>query len=103
MLAWARAWEHRDLPAYFGSYVRDFTPGGGVSHAAWVAQRKALISDKRDIRIDVRDLHIRIDGKNAVAHFRQIYTSGNLHFNSLKTLRLVRYGNRWYITREIVG
>ena len=101
--AWAHAWQSRDLHAYFGSYTHDFTPGGGVGHAAWVAQRKARISDKRGITVDVEHLRVQVDGDRATARFRQIYSAGSLHFNSPKTLRLHRVGSRWLIVQETVG
>ena len=101
--SWAHAWQSRDLHAYFSSYTHDFTPGGGVGHAAWVAQRKARISDKRGITVDVEHLRVQVDGDRATAHFRQIYSAGSLHFNSPKTLRLHRFGSRWLIVQESVG
>ena len=103
VLAWAHAWQSRDLQAYFGSYTHDFKPGGGVGHAAWVAQRKARIGDKHQIKVAVEQLRVEVDGDRAVAHFRQLYSAGNLHFNSLKTLRLRRFGQHWLIVQESVG
>ncbi|MDE2105734.1 MAG: tetratricopeptide repeat protein [Patescibacteria group bacterium] len=100
---WAHAWQSRDLSRYFASYLPGYTPDAHQTHAAWVARRTLLIKDKRRIRIEVRDLHVKIDADRAIARFRQIYTSGPLHFDGMKTLHLVRRGKRWYISEERVG
>ncbi|OIQ84465.1 beta-barrel assembly-enhancing protease [mine drainage metagenome] len=102
VLAWAHAWQSRDLHEYFASYAHDFAPGG-LSHAAWMAQRKARIADKRHITVEVDQLRVQVDGDRATARFRQLYSAGSLHFNSPKTLRLRRVGAHWLIVQETVG
>jgi regulator of sirC expression with transglutaminase-like and TPR domain len=100
--SWARAWAAKDLDGYFAAYASSYAPAG-QSHGAWAAQRKARIAGKGRINVGVEHLEIHVDGDQASAHFRQIYTSGALKFNSPKTLKLERKHGHWVIVDETVG
>ncbi len=101
--AWAQAWASKNLNAYFGSYAQNFDTPGNEPRSAWMAQRKARISDKAKITVDVKHLQVKVDGDKATARFRQIYTAGPLNFDSPKTLQFQRVHGRWLIVQEIVA
>ena len=101
--AWAHAWASKNLSAYFDSYAPNFQTPGNESRKVWMAQRKARIGDKAKITVDVKHLQVKIHGDKATAHFRQIYTSGALNFDSPKTLEFQRVHGRWLIVQEIVA
>ncbi len=101
--AWAQAWSSKRMSDYLGAYSPDFTPAGGQARGAWEADRRARIVPRQRIQVDISDLDVSIDGERATARFRQVYASDALSVTSLKTLAMVRNGNRWLITRESTG
>lgn len=100
---WAAAWQSKNLPAYFAAYAPDFKPEKGLSLAAWKEQRRARITDKAKITVQVHDLKVQVDGDRATARFRQHYVAGALDFDGNKTLQMQRENGKWLIVREIVG
>lgn len=99
---WASAWSARDLAGYLGSYAPDFTPAGGMSNAAWQAERKSRIAGKREIKVLVQQPMVRIEGNQATVKFIQDYSSGQLKSSDVKELVLTRQGERWLIRQERV-
>jgi tetratricopeptide (TPR) repeat protein len=101
--AWASAWSRRDLPAYVAAYTADFAGQSG-SHKAWEQERRDRIVPRRQIKVDVVDLRVSVNGDQATARFRQVYASDTLSTSSRKTLTLVRSGQgKWMIKQEAVG
>ncbi len=100
---WAQAWSSKNLPGYFAAYAPNFQPEKGLSLAAWKEQRRRLIGDKKDISVVVKNLAVKVDGNTATARFRQIYSSGDIHFDGPKTLRFQHENGKWLIVREIAG
>lgn len=96
---WAKAWSDKSLDAYFASYSPTYAPAG-QRHSAWVSERRARIADKGHIEVELEQLHVKVEGDKAIAKFRQIYSSGSLHFNSPKTLRLEKMHGHWRIVQE---
>ena len=90
------------MPAYLGAYTSEFT-GQTKSHRAWEDDRKARISTRKHISVEVSDLRVSVTGDKAQAHFRQSYESDALTTSGHKTLELVRVGGRWLIKQESVG
>ena len=100
--AWANAWKHQDMPAYYAAYSPNFKPQDSTL-AAWKAERKERIVGKPTITLDVRDLKISVQGNNATASFRQFYASGGYKATTRKTLSLHQQGGKWLILREETG
>lgn len=101
--AWAQAWSSKSMQDYLGAYAPDFTPAGGQARSAWEADRRARIVPRQRINVEISDLDVAIDGERATARFRQAYASDTLNVTSLKTLDMVKSGNRWLIVRESTG
>lgn len=101
VLAWAAAWASKDMDAYFASYTHDFN--GGKSRAAWEAERRARITGKRSIAVNLSDFDIRVQGDKAVVQVRQAYSADALKVSSRKRLDLVRVSGRWLIQKESTG
>lgn len=99
---WAKAWSDKSLDAYFASYAPNYAPAG-QRHAAWMSERRARIADKGHIEVQLEQMHVKVEGDKAIAKFRQIYSSGSLHFNSPKTLRLEKMHGHWRIVQEGAG
>jgi hypothetical protein len=100
--AWAEAWAVKDLDLYFAAYAPDFSPGAGVSRAAWMAQRRASIEDKPQIEVELSGMQVRMlgGGARAQARFREHYAAGKVRFDGWKTVVLRRLGERWVIVAE---
>lgn len=103
VLAWAKAWGRKDMDNYLDAYASQFVPAERMSRSKWESERRLRILSKKSISVEIRQLKVSVDGKNASAQFQQIYASDNFTGNSQKTLDMVRHGNRWLIVRETVN
>ncbi len=101
--SWAKAWSSRSMPDYLGAYAPNFTPTGGQSRSAWESQRRERIVPRERIDVEVNDLDVAIEGDRATARFRQVYSSDTLNVTSIKTLDMVKSGDRWLIVKESTG
>lgn len=99
---WAKAWSDKNLPAYFGAYSSAFTPGKGVSHASWQAERTARIAGRQFIRVAVSNVTFEVKNEGIAARFTQSYESDNLVNSNRKRLDFVLENGHWRIVRETV-
>ncbi len=100
--AWAAAWSKRDMDGYYAAYTPDFSGQAG-SRKAWEQDRRDRIATRKQIKVEVVDLHVSIDGDRATAKFKQVYSSDALSTTGRKTLQLVRSNGHWLIKQEAVG
>jgi ketosteroid isomerase-like protein len=100
---WAKAWGRKDMDNYLDAYASQFVPAERMSRSKWESERRLRILSKKSISVEVKQLNVSVDGKNATAQFQQIYASDNFTGNSHKTLDMVKQGNRWLIVRETVN
>jgi ketosteroid isomerase-like protein len=100
---WARAWSARDMKAYLGAYSDDFKTPRGLTHEAWVNERTARITGKKQIRVDIEAPEVRMDGDSATVSFRQQFKSDRLTATDRKTLVLVKRDGQWRIREERAG
>ena len=101
--AWAKAWAAKDTVGYLGFYAPDFETPGGMTRAAWEAQRKERIEPRKSISVDVQIIKTSLQGNVATVVFRQIYRADAVKSDNTKTLRLVKTGDRWLINAERSG
>lgn len=102
MRAWASAWAQRNMADYYAAYTPDFSGQAG-SRKAWEQDRRDRIASRKQIKIELVDLRVSVDGDQATAKFKQVYSSDALSANSRKTLQLVRSSGHWLIKQEAVG
>lgn len=100
--AWAKAWAQREMAAYYAAYAPEFK-GQAASRKAWEQDRRDRIATRKQIKVELRDLQVSVEGDRATAKFRQVYSSDALSATSRKTLQLARSGGRWVIQQESVG
>ena len=101
--AWAAAWTRRDMSAYYGAYAADYAGQAG-SRRAWEQERRDRIANRKNIKVEVSNLRVNVNGDTATARFRQSYESDSLSVVSSKTLQLVRGASgKWVIRQESVG
>jgi len=100
--AWAAAWSKRDMDGYYAAYTPDFSGQAG-SRKAWEQDRRDRIAPRKQIKIELVDLRVSVDGDQATARFKQVYSSDALSTTGRKTLQLVRSNGHWLIKQEAVG
>ena len=88
---------------YLGAYASSFNPPDKMTRAKWENDRKVRIVSKKTISVDVKNLKIEVTGNKASVRFQQIYASDNFTGNSHKTLEMIKQGDHWQITREMVN
>ncbi|HZR37968.1 MAG TPA: tetratricopeptide repeat protein [Nevskia sp.] len=101
---WAQAWAAKDVNSYLSYYAADFQPDGGLSRAAWEAQRRERVG--KPGRISVRVLSpqaSRIDAHRARVTFIQGYASDTVNDRVKKTVELNNSSGSWKITRETIS
>lgn len=98
---WAEAWSAKDYSAYVGFYAPTFTPDGGLSREDWDQLRRARITPRSTVSVEVQDLKVRMDGEDrAFADFRQVYRSNVYSDTTKKTLEMIKVNGKWLINRE---
>ena len=101
---WAQAWSNNDVGGYLGYYASDFQTPRGEPRSDWEASRKARIAKPKKIDVKVEIPKVSFTDNNRVSvTFRQNYNSPNLKVSSMKTLVLIKSGDRWLIQQELVG
>lgn len=99
--SWAAAWSAKNYSDYSAFYAPTFTPDGGLNWEDWAQLRRSRISTRDNIRVEVQDLKVRMDGKDrAFVDFRQIYQSNQYRDVTQKTLEMILVGGKWLINRE---
>jgi ketosteroid isomerase-like protein len=101
LAGWVRAWEEKDLEAYFAFYADDFRfPDRDMSREAFVRYRTRLINGAGDIDVELEGPEMKISGDRATVTFAQRYRSDGFSDRGEKTLRLARRQGAWTITYE---
>jgi len=101
---WAKAWSTKDIAGYLGFYAIDFQIPGGVPRAAWEKSRQERIDKPKSIQVSIANPKVTItDVTHAKVTFKQSYHSDTLKNHTVKTLVLVKTGEKWLIQQEQVG
>ena len=99
--AWADAWSRQAVDDYLAHYSEEFQPADGSSRAAWEALRRQRLTRPSFIEVKVTDMEMEsVDADRARATFRQAYRADRYRDVVVKTLELVRDGDRWRIVGE---
>ena len=100
---WAAAWSAKNSNKYLAFYTRDFNMPG-LSHSAWVAQRKARIAAPKSIQVEIIDAKTKVvDDTHVSVSFKQHYRASHLNSYTSKTLEWVMADGQWLITEERSG
>jgi hypothetical protein len=97
---WLRAWNAKDMEAYFGVYAKAFRPSDGESRDAWERQRRIRISNKSYINVRAESSELTIKQDTATIRFVQIYLSDRLRDETGKTLLFAKTNGKWQIVQE---
>lgn len=100
---WAAAWQSKDVDAYLKRYAGDFAPAAGLTHAAWLQQRRDRLGRPGEITVQLSELDIKADGNRATARFTQAYSAQGKTLRETKTLALTLRDGQWLIQQERIG
>ncbi len=96
---WADAWSRRDMAAYAASYTDGYATAG-LTHAQWLAQRRARIEGKTSIQVELDAVKVQVNGDRATVQFVQRYTANDHRSVDRKTVTMHRQGDAWRIAQE---
>jgi ketosteroid isomerase-like protein len=97
---WAKAWSAKDLDKYFAAYSPNFEPPKGQQRKEWEADRKARISSKSAIKVQIKDIAVKWDDKKAIVTLTQSYQADEINATGKKVFDMVQESDQWLILRE---
>ncbi len=100
---WRNAWEVLDNPRYFSHYSPQFYSEEGLDLARWRAQKSAVASSKKWVRVTFDEVSIFATGgakPQLVSTFIQEYRSNNLENRMKKRVYWDRQDHDWKIIWE---
>ena len=97
--AWADAWQNRNIQRYVSFYSPEFR-SKGLDFNSWLQKKTESFQRSGNIRVEISDLWVFIEDKNATARFIQRYQGPNLSDMGEKTLVLVYSKDQWRIVSE---
>lgn len=97
---WAKAWSAKDLDKYFAAYSPNFEPPKGQQRKDWEADRKARISSKSAIKVQIKDMAVKWEDKKAVVTLTQSYQADEINATGKKVFDMVQESDQWLILRE---
>jgi hypothetical protein len=98
--AWANAWRTKNADVYLSAYSAKFKPEG-MSHKAWMAQRKQRVgANPAEITLVLDKVNVVADAKKAEVTFIQHYTTGKFSDSVAKVLNFENENGRWLIIKE---
>jgi ketosteroid isomerase-like protein len=97
--AWGKSWQNRDISTYMSFYSPAFR-SHGLDYKAWMQKKIKLFKTSGDIKVEISDLGVFIEGEFATARFVQRYHDSKLSDIGEKTLTLVNSNGKWKIVSE---
>jgi hypothetical protein len=97
--AWADAWQNRNIQRYVSFYSPEFR-SKGLDFNNWLQKKTESFQRPGHIRVEISDLWVFIEDKNATARFIQRYQGPTLSDMGEKTLLLVYSKDQWRIVSE---
>ena len=97
--AWCNSWQNRDIDTYMSFYSHNFR-SNGLDYQGWMQKKKKRFKMINDLRVDIFDLGVFIEGESAVATFIQRYKDSKISDVGEKTLTMIYTGGKWKIVTE---
>ncbi len=98
---WLTSWQSGDMENYRSFYASDFK-SKGKNLDAWVAQKTAIHSKNKNVKISIDDLQIVAEENIASAAFIERYSSSTNKNSGKKILKFKKINNEWKIDKEII-
>ena len=96
---WADAWKSKDIIRYMSFYSPAFF-SKGTDYQRWLNKKAQQFQTPANIEVNISDLWVFIEGKEATARFVQRYQDANTTDIGEKTLHLVHENDKWIIVFE---
>ena len=101
---WRQSWEEKDLERHLSYYSDDFMSQNynkeNIDIKGWKEYKSRITKKNKNIKIDVKSLHIRTEGDKIIASFLQKFSSDNLISFGTKTISFSKKNNQWKIKKE---
>lgn len=97
--AWGKSWQNQDINSYMSFYSPSFR-SKGLDYQGWGQRKAKLFRKTDDIRLEISDLWVFIEGRHATANFVLRYRNSKFSDVGEKTLTLVNEGVKWLIVSE---
>ncbi|MBC8432652.1 MAG: AMIN domain-containing protein [Desulfobacterales bacterium] len=99
VFAWSEAWQNRDIDTYMSFYSPSFQ-SKGLDFERWREKRAEVFQQVSSIQVEISDLWVFIEGKQAIVSFIQRYSHPMFADIGEKTLVMVDGGFTWQIVSE---
>lgn len=97
---WAKAWQNKDLTAYYAHYTPDFA-GEFADNKAWRKARQQKIKAGKQLKVEISDITVEpVNESAAKASFTQQYQSNLYRDTGKKHMELRLVDGRWLIASE---
>jgi len=97
--AWADAWQNRNIKHYMSFYSPAFR-SKELDFNGWLQKKTEFFQRPGNIRVEISDLWVFIEGKNATVRFVQRYQDPKVSDVGEKTLVLINSKDKWRIVSE---
>ena len=97
--AWGKSWQNKDINSYMSFYSPSFR-SNGLDYQGWGRRKAKLFRKIDEIRLEIFDLWVFIEGRHATANFVLRYQDSKFSDVGEKTLTLVKEGDKWLILSE---
>ncbi|MBW1753951.1 MAG: hypothetical protein JRJ46_12840 [Deltaproteobacteria bacterium] len=99
IVKWINAWQSRDLAGYMSYYSPEFR-SGKLDYHGWQIKKTKLFKRPGVIFLEISNLLIFIEGKEAKVSFLQDYTDAYLADVGEKNMKLIKLNDSWKIISE---
>ncbi len=99
---WGDAWHSRNIDSYMSFYSSAFG-SKGLDWEGWRQRKTKHFQKIDDMRLEIFDLSVFIEGNHATARFVLQYQDSKFSDVGEKTLTLVNEGDKWLIISEKWG
>ena len=96
---WINAWKSKDLAGYMSYYSPEFR-SGTLDYHGWRVKKTKLFKRPGVIFLEISNLLIFIEGKEAKVSFLQDYTDAYLADVGEKNMKLIKLNDSWKIISE---
>ncbi len=97
--AWGKSWQSQDSNSYMSFYSPAFR-SKGLDYQGWRQRKSKHFQKIDDIRLEISDLWVFIEGRHATARFVLRYQDSKFSDVGEKTLTIVKEGDKWLIVSE---
>jgi len=97
--SWVEAWQNRDINSYMSFYSNKFKTAD-IDYQIWRERKLKRFQKSGDIFVEIVDLWVFIEGRQATATFIQKYKDSSHMDVGEKSLKLINSNGAWKIVYE---